>query len=75
MLIPNQTNQKIMTIEITVPDMACSACATTITEAIQQLDDQATVQTDLTTKQVTIASIASESAVKEAIAAAGYSPA
>jgi copper chaperone len=63
-----------MTIELTVPDMACGACATTITEAIQQLDSQATVQTDLKTKQVTIASTASESSVREAIAAAGYSP-
>lgn len=62
-----------MTIELTVPDMACGACVTTITEAIQQLDPQATVQTDLKTKQVAIASSASESAVKEAIAAAGYS--
>jgi copper chaperone len=64
-----------MTIELTVPDMACGACATTITEAIQQLDEQATVQTDLKTKQVKISSTASESSVKEAIAAAGYSPA
>ncbi|MGL5831632.1 MAG: heavy-metal-associated domain-containing protein [Waterburya sp.] len=62
-----------MTIKLTVPDMACGTCATNITEAIQQLDDQATVQTDLETKQVVIASTASESSLKEAIAAAGYS--
>jgi copper chaperone len=64
-----------MTIELTVPDMACGACVTTITEAIQQLDEQATVKSDLKTKQVTIASTASESSLREAIAAAGYSPA
>jgi copper chaperone len=64
-----------MTIELTVPDMACSACVTAITEAIQHLDTQAQIQADLQTKQLTIASTASESALKEAIAAAGYSPA
>jgi copper chaperone len=64
-----------MTIELTVPDMACGACVTAITEAIQHLDAQAQIQADLQTKQLTIASTASESALKEAIAAAGYSPA
>jgi copper chaperone len=65
----------IQTIQLTVPDMACGACATTITKAIHNLDSQAAVQADLQTKQVTIASSASASSVKEAIAAAGYSPA
>jgi copper chaperone len=64
-----------MTIELTVPDMACGACVTTITEAVQQLDEQARIKSDLKTKQVTIASTASESSLREAIAAAGYSPA
>jgi copper chaperone len=65
----------IQTIQLTVPDMACGACATTITEAIHNVDSQAAVQADLKTKQVTIASSASASSVKEAIVAAGYSPA
>lgn len=64
-----------MTIQLHIPDMACGACANTITEAIHNLDSQATVQADTKTKQVTIETQASESSVKEAIAAAGYSPA
>jgi copper chaperone len=63
-----------MTIELTVPDMACGACVTAITEAIKHLDAQAQIQADLQTKQVIIASTASESSLKEAIATAGYSP-
>ena len=64
-----------MTIELKVPDMACNACAKTITEAIHNLDSQAIVQTDTKTKQVTIETQASVSSLKEAIVAAGYSPA
>ncbi|MEY2855769.1 MAG: hypothetical protein RLZZ74_78 [Cyanobacteriota bacterium] len=64
-----------MTIELTIPDMACGACVTTITEAIQHLDAQAKIQADLQTKQITIASTASESSLRQAIATAGYSPA
>ncbi|MGB5631814.1 MAG: heavy-metal-associated domain-containing protein [Waterburya sp.] len=63
-----------MTIELKVPDMACSACAKTITEAIQNLDSQATVQADTKTKQVTIETQASASLIRKAIATAGYSP-
>jgi copper chaperone len=64
-----------MTMQFKVLDMACDACAKTITEAIHNLDSQATVQADTKTKQVTIKTQASESSVKEAIAVAGYSPA
>jgi copper chaperone len=64
-----------MTIELTIPDMACGACVTTITEAIQHLDAQAKIETDLKTKQITIASTASESSLRQAISTAGYSPA
>lgn len=58
---------------MTVPDMACSACAETITKAVQSLDDQATVNTNLDTKAVEIESSASDDQVKTAIANAGYS--
>ncbi len=64
-----------MTIQLKVPNMACAACGKTITKAIQAIDSQAEVQTDPQTKQVTIESNASESSVREAIAAAGYPPA
>ncbi len=64
-----------MTIQFLVPDMACGACAESITKAVQALDPQAQVQADTETKQVKIETQASESSVKDAIAAAGYNPA
>ncbi len=63
-----------MTVQFKVPDMACEACAKTITQAVLALDSQATVKADSQTKQVTVETSASESSVKNAIAAAGYSP-
>ena len=64
-----------MTIQLKVPNMACGACGKTITQAVQSIDSTAEVQTDPKTKQVTVKSNASESSVREAIAAAGYPPA
>ena len=61
-----------MTIQLRVPGMACGSCGKTITKAIQSIDPQAEVQTDPKSKQVTVESNASESSVREAIAAAGY---
>ncbi len=57
---------------LTVPDMACTACATTITAAIHALDPAAAVTADPTTKVVTLQSSADPSALKAAIVAAGY---
>lgn len=61
-----------MTLELTVPDMACSACVTTITEAVKAIDSAARVEADPKTKLVKIETAQSESAVKSAIAQAGY---
>lgn len=61
-----------MTIQLKVPGMACGGCGKTITKAVQSVDPTAEVQTDPKTKQVTVESNASESSVREAIAAAGY---
>lgn len=62
-----------MTLEFTVPNMACADCASTITKAVKTVDPGAEVQADPKTKQVSIATQADESAVKEAIVSAGYS--
>ena len=62
-----------MTLQLKVPNMACSACGETITKAIRAVDPKSTVQTDSKTKLVRIETQASQAAVKEAIAAAGYS--
>lgn len=61
-----------MTIQLKVPNMACGACGKTITKAVHEIDPTAEVQTDPKTKQVIVESNASESSVREAIAAAGY---
>ena len=62
-----------MTLQLKVPNIACSACGETITKAIRAIDPTATVQTDPTTKLVNIETQASQAAVKEAITVAGYS--
>jgi copper chaperone len=61
-----------MSIQLKVPSMACGACADTITQAVKQIDASATVVADPKTKAVQVETQASETAVKEAIEAAGY---
>jgi len=61
-----------MTVQLKVPNMACGACGKTITKAVQAIDPNAEVKTDPKTKQLTVETQASESSVREAIAAAGY---
>lgn len=61
-----------MTLELTVSNMACSACSETITKAIKAVDPVATVQTDPKTKLVNLETRASESVIKQAITDAGY---
>ena len=58
--------------KFTVPDMACSGCAETITKAIQGIDGLASVDADPSTKVVVIDSGVSDASLKEAIATAGY---
>ncbi|MBI4783142.1 MAG: heavy-metal-associated domain-containing protein [Oscillatoriophycideae cyanobacterium NC_groundwater_1537_Pr4_S-0.65um_50_18] len=61
-----------MTLQLTVPDMACSACATTITNAVMAIDPTAKVEADPKTKQVHIETQKPDLEVKQSIAAAGY---
>lgn len=61
-----------MSIELKVPNMACGACAKTITQTVIDLDPKASVKADLKTKQVIVNTKVSKSSVKDAIAAAGY---
>ncbi|MBD2344373.1 heavy-metal-associated domain-containing protein [Anabaena subtropica] len=64
-----------MTIQLTVPNMACSACANNITNAVKTVDADAIVQADPQTKLVNVETQASETSIKDALAAAGYPPA
>ncbi|MCY7324178.1 MAG: heavy-metal-associated domain-containing protein [Phormidesmis sp. CAN_BIN36] len=61
-----------MTLQLTIPNMACSACSSTITHVIEAIDPSAKVNADLKTKVVSIETQAAEAVVKEAITTAGY---
>lgn len=61
-----------MTLQLTVPKLACSACVNTITKAIKTVDPDATVQAEPKTKLVSIETQATETAIKEVLATAGY---
>jgi copper chaperone len=61
-----------MTLHLTVPSMACSACAETIAKAVRSIDAAAQVTADPKTKQVEIETVQAESLVRDAIVAAGY---
>jgi copper chaperone len=52
--------------------MACSACAATITKAVTAIDPGAVVDADTKTKIVKVETQQGETAVREAIASAGY---
>ena len=64
-----------MTIQLKVPDIACSACVNTVTKAIKSIDANATVDADTKTKIVNVQSQQPEDKIKEIIADAGYSAA
>ncbi|MBD2111456.1 MULTISPECIES: heavy-metal-associated domain-containing protein [Cyanophyceae] len=60
------------TLSVTVPDMACGACVSTITQAVQAVDPSAEVKTDLASKAVDITASVTAEALTEAIQKAGY---
>ena len=60
------------TVELTVTDMACNVCVENITKAVQAIDTNAAIDADTQTKQVTITTTATDTVVRDAIAAAGY---
>lgn len=61
-----------MTIQLKVPDIACSACVNTVSKAIKAVDANATVEADTKTKIVKVQSQHSVDKIKEIIAEAGY---
>lgn len=61
-----------MTLQLKIPNMACSACVTIITNAITVIDSTAKVEADSKTKLVNIETQQSVAAVKQAISLAGY---
>lgn len=61
-----------MTLQLKVPNMACSACAETITKAVQSIDPSAIVKADPKTKLVEIETQAAKSTIEQVITEAGY---
>ena len=61
-----------MSLQLTVPDLAGSACSETITKAVKAIDSTATVQADPKTKQVNVEAQVTEAEIKQAITGAGY---
>ena len=60
-------------IELNVPDMTCSHCATTIRNAVSRVDQGAACEIDLDAKRVTVSSAVPPSDFVEALEAVGYS--
>jgi copper chaperone len=61
-----------MTIHLSVPSMACSACVDTITKAVHSVDATAQVVADPKTKKVDIETLQAEENIRAAIADSGY---
>jgi len=55
-----------------VSDIHCDACIRALTGAVRELDRNATLQADLTTKLVNVTTTASDNAVAAAIQDAGF---
>ena len=63
---------RTVSIQLKVPDIACSACVNTVTKAIKSVDANATLEADTKTKIVNVQSQHSVDKIKEIIAEAGY---
>jgi copper chaperone len=55
-----------------VPDMTCGHCAGTITKAVKTADPEATVEVDLASRLVKVASALPQDKIARQIAEAGY---
>ena len=61
--------------ELKINDMMCGGCAASVTRAVRQVDDTATLDIDVATHRVTIRSDVEPRLLLEAIEAAGFHPA
>jgi len=61
-------------IELTVKDMTCGHCASTITRAVKDVDAQGKCEIDLDSRRVRIESSRPAGEFLAAIAEAGYTP-
>lgn len=61
-----------MQLDLTIPNLACSACVETLTKGVHRVNAAAQMTADPKIKQVSIISEASETTIKDAITTAGY---
>ena len=62
-------------IELTLPDMTCGHCASTVTRTCNLVDPAASVEVDVNAKTVKIKSSKERKDFVEALTEAGYPPA
>lgn len=59
-------------IRFQIPDMSCKHCERAVTEAVKQVDPNASLTVDLDNRQVTIDGVAAAEALAKALNDAGY---
>jgi copper chaperone len=62
-------------IQFNIPSISCNHCVRAVTEAVQSVDPQATVNVELDAKQVKVESQAPREELVHALVDAGYPPA
>jgi copper chaperone len=62
-------------IELSLPGMTCGGCARGVSAALKALDPDIQIETDLTSRKVRVTTTATEQAVRQAVAEAGFEPA
>ena len=61
-------------LQLTVSDMTCGHCVSTITKALKQADPQARVEIELKTQRVSVESTLEAGDILESVREAGYTP-
>jgi copper chaperone len=61
--------------EFTLPDISCGHCAAAVERTIKRIDANATVQIDVATKHVSVATHATREQLAAALSEEGYPPA
>lgn len=61
-------------LQLTVSDMTCGHCVSTITKALKQADPQARVEIELKTQRVSVESTLEAGDILESVKEAGYTP-
>lgn len=62
-------------LQLTIPSMSCGHCVKSITETVQQLDANASVTADTTSKLVSVNASVTDAAIILALTEAGFPPA